>query len=78
MYGHGYCTAHLAELYRKFNPAAWTIHGGVGLPHGARPDHGDGYHDLRCVACDATWVGPTFQHCPWCIDALAAAAGKER
>ena len=29
-----------------------------------------GYTALQCDQCDATWVGPDGEPCPWCIDAL--------
>jgi hypothetical protein len=49
-----YCVAHLTELYRLISPETWMAEGGGrGLPEGMRPDHGDGYADLRCACCGA-------------------------
>ena len=35
-----------------------------------RPDWGVGYADLQCNLCGATWVGPHWERCTWCQDAL--------
>jgi hypothetical protein len=32
-----------------------------------RPDWGEGWADLRCDVCAATWVGPIGEPCEWCI-----------
>jgi hypothetical protein len=77
VYARGYCTPHLADLYRRLNPAVWLCNG-IGLPAGPRPDHGDGYHNLQCVACEATWVGATFERCPWCLKALEQLTQPQR
>lgn len=34
-----------------------------------RPDYGDGWADLKCDQCGATWTGPLGEVCSWCIDA---------
>ncbi len=70
VFASGYCPAHLAELYRTFSPAVWKLQG-VGVQDGPRrPDIGPEYAELRCVACDATWVGGLFERCPWCARQL--------
>jgi hypothetical protein len=33
-----------------------------------RADWGSGFADLGCDRCDATWVGPPAEPCPWCFD----------
>lgn len=45
------------------------------LGHGAqagvlRPDHGDGWAELRCDNCGAGWVGVIGEPCGWCADRL--------
>ena len=66
----GYCATHISDLYRSFAPQVWTV--GIGVLAGvARPEHGPEFHELACVACDATWVGPLFESCWWCERALA-------
>lgn len=40
-----------------------------GRPGAARADHGPDQHDLTCVACGATWVGPAWDPCVWCRNA---------
>lgn len=63
---NGYCGEHLAAVLRSFDPAVFTAHG-VGLQAGvARPDFGLNYAELVCVACDASWVGPIGESCPYC------------
>ena len=58
----GWCAQHLAALYATFDPAVFALHG-VGLPVGT-----DG-HQLRCVACGATWWGLAGEACTWCFNA---------
>ena len=61
-----YCSPHLSALYAKFDPAVFQHHG-IGLQDGKlRPDWGDGFCDLRCVACDATWTGISGEACWFC------------
>lgn len=63
----GYCAAHISEVYRSFDAQAWQGYG-IGLPYGpARDDLVAGYADLRCVLCEATWTGPLFEDCQWCV-----------
>lgn len=70
VYAAGYCGAHLNELYRTFRPEVWGGLG-IGLQAGPRrPDFGPEYVDVECSACGATWIGPLFEACPWCADAL--------
>lgn len=66
-----YCTAHLTDFYRRnITTETWMWRGaGIGLPIG--PINNDGEAPLQCVACDATWTGPTFTDCPWCLEAAA-------
>jgi hypothetical protein len=62
----GYCSAHLSELYSRFDPTVFRLRG-VGLQAGQlRPDYGEHYADLQCCACGATWVGVTGERCWWC------------
>ena len=62
----GWCALHLGELLATFDPAVFDL-AGVGVIEGpARPDIFPGAHDLRCVACGATWVGAPLSPCPWC------------
>jgi hypothetical protein len=35
-----------------------------------RPEYGDGWAELQCDECDATWVGPIGEPCNWCAVAL--------
>jgi hypothetical protein len=35
-----------------------------------RPEYGDGWAELQCDECDATWVGPIGEPCNWCATAL--------
>jgi hypothetical protein len=35
-----------------------------------RPEYGDGWAELQCDQCDATWVGPIGEPCNWCATAL--------
>jgi hypothetical protein len=35
-----------------------------------RPEYGDGWAELQCDECDATWVGPIGEACNWCATAL--------
>jgi hypothetical protein len=35
-----------------------------------RPEYGDGWAELTCDECDATWVGPIGEACNWCATAL--------
>jgi hypothetical protein len=35
-----------------------------------RPEYGDGWAELLCDECDATWVGPIGEPCNWCATAL--------
>ncbi len=44
--------------------------GGLGLPTRARPDYGDGWWELECPGCGASWVGAMFDTCGWCERAL--------
>jgi len=69
----GYCAAHLVDLYRRrIDPEIWmSAGGGIGLPELARPDVGEGFAELRCSACGATWVGAAFVRCSWCEDTIA-------
>lgn len=61
----GYCGAHLVELLRSFDPAAFSI--GVGLSCGRlRPDMGTTMEDLQCLRCQATFTGVAGAHCWWC------------
>lgn len=70
VFTRGYCARHLAELYRTFSPAVWTLRG-AGVQAGPRrPDHGPEYVELECVACAASWVGTLLAPCPWCAEAL--------
>lgn len=42
---------------------------GIGFGHQTgplRPDWGDGWAEIRCDVCDATWVGPIGEYCGWC------------
>lgn len=40
---------------------------GVGIQVGPlRPDYGDGWADLECDECKATWTGPIGESCWWC------------
>ncbi len=44
---------------------------GYGEQHGKRrPDWGYSYADLKCNMCGAGWVGPLYERCSWCQDAL--------
>lgn len=66
----GYCSTHLAVLYRRFDKEAF-IEGGVGLPDGKQqPEYGPGIEELRCVRCDATWSGLAGDTCWWCQQAI--------
>lgn len=61
-----FCSAHLSALYAKLDPAVFQHHG-IGLQDGPlRRDWGDGYADLRCCGCSATWVGISGESCWWC------------
>ncbi len=43
---------------------------GHGYQHGPlRPDFGDGWADLKCDECAATWTGIIGDPCGWCQDA---------
>lgn len=65
----GYCSAHLYDLFSKFDPAVFR-HRGIGLQDGPlRPDYGNRYAELRCVACRAAWVGISGDACRWCARA---------
>lgn len=40
---------------------------GLGMQIGpTRDDWGPGWYPLQCSACEATWTGRPFEHCPWC------------
>lgn len=56
----GFCAHHLTQLYTRFDPAVFALHG-IGLP-----GHTSSPHDLTCVACQATWTGTPGEPCPWC------------
>jgi hypothetical protein len=44
---------------------------GIGVQHGPlRPDWGDGWADLVCDRCAATWTGLVGEECWWCWRAL--------
>ena len=61
-----YCSTHLAELYRSYNPEVWALNG-VGLPVGRmRPEFGPLIEDLQCCACGATWSAVAGDRCGWC------------
>jgi hypothetical protein len=67
----GYCMAHLTEVWRLIRPEVWlTEGGGHGLPELMRPDHGEGFAELTCSCCGASWVGAAFARCPWCVALL--------
>jgi hypothetical protein len=45
--------------------------GGYGRQIGLmRPDWGEGYADLECDHCHATWVGKIGEACGWCVKAM--------
>ncbi len=61
-----YCSTHLAELYRSYNPEVWALNG-VGLPIGRmRPEYGPMIEDLECIACGAGWSSVAGARCEWC------------
>jgi hypothetical protein len=44
---------------------------GIGVQQGPlRPDWGDGWADLACDRCDATWTGIIGEACDWCQRAV--------
>ena len=44
---------------------------GHGYPAGpARTDWPEGYYDLACDTCQASWVGPEGDPCEWCQTSL--------
>lgn len=52
---------------------------GIGYQHGLlRPDHGDGWADLQCDVCGATWVGPLGEDCAYCLRWLELAQKVQR
>lgn len=63
----GYCVQHLAAFYRRLKPQVWDGVG-IGLPDGPIAD--DGWTELSCVLCAATWSGAVFMQCPWCATAV--------
>lgn len=65
MAAESFCVEHLAELVAKFDPAHFESIG-FGMPHTTPL----GTECLRCVRCEATWVGPAFQACHYCSVAL--------
>lgn len=62
------CAAHAAEFYRRLPGHVWCGVG-IGLPTHAVDE--DGFADLACVLCAATWRGAVFDVCGWCAKALA-------
>lgn len=63
---HGYCAAHLEQLYATFDRSVFA-YAGVGVQAGTlRPDFGPHYANLACNACEATWVGVVGDPCEWC------------
>lgn len=50
---------------------------GRGFQNGPlRPDWGDGWADLRCDRCGATWVGPLGEVCSFCEEIITAVGGE--
>lgn len=64
----GYCAQHLTAFYRRLPSHVWDGIG-WGLPTGPIADTGSA--DLECSLCAATWIGPAFMSCPWCLRAVA-------
>ncbi len=62
----GYCVTHYEALVRTFKPETFALNG-IGLTAGClRPDYGEHYAELECIACAATWIGLPADPCPWC------------
>ena len=52
-----------------------------GTPTLARPDVGEGWHDLRCQICKYEWLGRAGEYCAACAkryDVIAAGKGGEQ
>ena len=62
----GYCGAHLSELYSRFDPVVFGLHGIMVQAGKMRPDWGPAFCDVECIACGATAVGIVGEHCWWC------------
>jgi hypothetical protein len=61
------CAEVVLAPIRERHPSA----GGNGRQIGpTRDDWGNGYADLQCDCCGATWVGPPGEACSWCVKRL--------
>lgn len=67
-----YCSEHHAAILdpiraRVITPIDTEGHGHQTGP--LRPDWGQGWADLTCTTCQATWTGPIGEPCHWCQQA---------
>lgn len=58
---HEHIEAFLEPLRRKYAPSHF---GGEGVP---QTSVGGNHQLLKCDQCDATWYGPAYEHCTYCI-----------
>lgn len=60
-----FCWFHLQKLISTFNTI--TVDQGFGVPYaGAEDVEGAMLFPLRCVVCDASWMGDPLERCWWC------------
>lgn len=59
------CAEHVAAVLDPIRERVAQRQGihGYGIPQTPR---GDGWYDLACCTCGATWVGPSHDPCWWC------------
>lgn len=64
---NGYCGAHLSQLYSRFDPLVFGLHGVMVQSGKMRPDFGPAFADCVCIACGATEVAIVGESCAWCL-----------
>lgn len=62
----GYCTAHVSELLRSFDPSVFALSGCWVQVGCLRPDHGPGWAECECPGCGATAVALVGSACAYC------------
>lgn len=74
---HGYCSAHLRELFAGFKSSA-IANAGIGLGESMATQFGQGFRWLTCVSCGAEWAERPGSRCVWCTRRVANQIAHQR